>query len=99
MVNSGIVTPRDALTNDLLLRTCPKKVTNTVTNDNSIVLAHNAKSVEAVEGLKEPPECIVRPYRGCTIASISQIPEKVVEYIESIKIEIDSQLVREECIS
>jgi hypothetical protein len=99
MVSSGMVTPRDALTNDLLLRTCPKKVTNTVTKDNSMVLANNAKRVEAVEGLNDRPDCIVRPYRGCITASISQIPEKMVEYIESIKIEIDSQLVREECIS
>lgn len=99
MVSSGMVTPRDTFTNDLLLRTCPKKVTNTVTKDNSMVLANSAKSVEAVEGLNDPPDCILRPYRGCTTASISQIPEKTVEYIESIKFEIDNQLAREVCIS
>jgi hypothetical protein len=78
MVNSGMVTPREALTNDLLLRTCPKKVTKTVTKDNSMVLANNAKSVEAVEGLKDPRDEIMA-YRGCIMASISQIPEKMVE--------------------
>jgi hypothetical protein len=33
------------------------------------------------------------------MASINQIPEKIVEYIESIRTEIESQLAREECIS
>jgi len=64
-----------------------------------MVLANNAKSVEAVEGLNDRPDCIVRPYRGCITASISQIPEKKVEYTESIKTEIDSHLALEECIS
>jgi len=64
-----------------------------------MVLANSAKTVEAVEGLNDRPDCIVRPYRGCIMASISQIPEKMVEYTESIKTEIDSQLALEECIS
>jgi hypothetical protein len=93
------VTPLEAFTMDLLLRTCPRNVTKTVTNDNSIVLANKAKRVDAVDGVKDPPECIVRPYRGCTIASMSQIPEKTVEYMESIRTEIESQLAREECMS
>jgi hypothetical protein len=93
------VTPLDLLTKDLLLRTCPKKVTNTVTKDNSIVLANKAKKVDAVAGVNDPPECMARPYRGCAMASISQIPEKMVEYMESMRIEIESQLRRDECIS
>ena len=56
IVNSGIVTPFEAFISDFLLRTCPKKVTNTVTKDNSIVLANKAKRVDAVDGVKDPPE-------------------------------------------
>lgn len=61
IVISVMVTPLDAITRDLLLITCPKNVTKTVTKDNSIVLANNAKSVDAVDGEKDPPECMVRP--------------------------------------
>lgn len=64
-----------------------------------MVLAKSAKTVEAVEGVKEPPEWIILPYLGCTAARTSQIPEKMVEYIESIKTEMESQLVLELCIS
>jgi hypothetical protein len=56
IVNSGMVTPREAFTIDLRLRTCPRKVTNTVTKDNSIVLANKANRVDAVDGVKDPPE-------------------------------------------
>src|ERR1700712_5193083 len=92
IVNSARVTPRDALTRDLRLSTCPRKVTKTVTNDNSMVLANSAKTIEAVEGLKEPPECIILPYLGCTRAITSHRAVKTVEYIERIRIEMESQL-------
>lgn len=64
-----------------------------------MVLANKAKRVDAVDGVNDPPECIVRPYRGWAIASMSQIPEKMVEYTESMRTDIESQLAREECIS
>jgi hypothetical protein len=64
-----------------------------------MVLANSAKTIEAVEGLKEPPECIILPYLGCTRAITSHRAEKTVEYIERIRIEMESQLFREECIS
>ena len=94
MVISAIVTPREDLINDRRLRTWPRKVTKTVTKDNSIVFANRAKRMEAVSGVKSPPECIARPYRGCTIASTKYIPENKVEYTERARMEIESQLLR-----
>ncbi len=70
-----------------------------MTNDNSIVFANIANTVEAVDGVKEPPECIILPYRGCIRASSNHMPEKTDEYTESIKIEMDTQLARFLCIS
>jgi hypothetical protein len=97
--SSAIVTPRDALTSDRRLKTCPRNVTNTVTNDNSMLLANSANRIEAVSGVSLPPECIARPYLGWTRAITSHIPEKTVEYMDIVKIEIESQLFRLECIS
>lgn len=74
-------------------------MTKTVTNDISMVLAKRANKIEAVDGDSDPPECIVLPYRGCAIASPSQSPDKSVEYIDKVRIEIESQLNRRECIS
>jgi len=79
-----------------LVRTCPRKVTNTVTKDNSIVFANNANTVDAVAGDNFAPECIIRPYLGCAMARTSQIPEKIVEYMERMRIDIEIQLAREE---
>jgi len=62
-----------------LVRTWPKKVTNTVTKLNSIVLANRANSVDAVDGVIFPPECIWRPYLGSIKARTTQMPEKMVE--------------------
>ncbi len=70
-----------------------------MTNDNSIVFANMAKTMEAVDCVKDPPECITLPYRGCIRASNNHMPEKTDEYTESIKIEMDTQLVRFLCIS
>jgi hypothetical protein len=78
---------------DLRLSIWPRNVTKTVTKESSIVLAKRAKTVEAVVGAKLPPERISRPYRGCTRASTSQIPEKMAEYIERQRMDIESQLV------
>ena len=46
---SAIVIPFDLFTSALLLSTCPRKATKTVTYDNSILLAKKANSSEAVE--------------------------------------------------
>lgn len=81
---SAIVTPLEDLTNDRRLRTWPTNVTKTVTNDNSMVLAKSAKTIEAVAGLKVPPVRMTLPYLGLQMDSTSQRPDHIVEYIESI---------------
>ncbi len=73
------------------LRTWPKKATKTVTKDSSIVLAKRAQSNDAVEGARPPIGLILCPYRGLTMAMISQTLERMVEYIASINIVTDSQ--------
>ena len=99
IVNSAIVTPLEDLINDLRLRTCPRNATNTETKDSSIVFAKSANITEAVSGDRLPPDCILRPYRGCRKATISHIPEKTVEYTERMRIEIESQFFREQWMS
>jgi len=96
---SGIAQTRKYHSQERLVRTCPKKVTNTVTKLNSMVLANRAKRVDAVDGVILPPECMWRPYLGSIKARTNQMPEKMVEYIESITMDIDSQLSLELCIS
>ena len=61
IVISAIVIPRELLARDLRLSTWPKNVTKTVTKESSIVFAKRAKTVEAVDGGKLPPERIFRP--------------------------------------
>lgn len=62
--SSAIVTPREAFTRERRLNTWPRNVTKTVTNDSSMVLAKSAKRIEAVSGVRTPPECIDRPHLG-----------------------------------
>ena len=97
--NSAMVTPLDDLMRERRLRTWPKNVTKTVTNDSSMVFANRANRIDAVSGVIFPPEYIDRPHLGWIKPTMSHIPEKTVEYIESIKMDIASQLLREECIS
>lgn len=99
MESSAIVTPLEVFINERLLNTWPRKVTKTVTNDNSILFANKANKIDAVSGVSFPPEYINRPYLGCAKATTSQIPEKMVEYIDMARIEIESQLFRLECMS
>jgi hypothetical protein len=96
MLNSDIVTPRESLDNERLVKTCPRKLTNTVTKLNSIVFAKSANNVDAVAGVICPFEMILRPYRGCQNPNINHRPEKSVEYIERSRIDIESQLFRDE---
>lgn len=92
-----MVTPFEALINDLLLKTWPRKDTKTETKDSSIVLAKSAKMTEAVSGVNLPPrDWIIFPYLGCIIAMTRYIPENIVEYTDKMRMDIESQLLREE---
>lgn len=50
-----------------------------------------AKSVEAAEGVNEPLESIRRPHGGWTVATKSQMPEKMVEEMERTRMVMESQ--------
>jgi len=77
--------------NDRRVNTCPRNVANTVTDDISIVLAKRAKSVEAVEGAKDPPGCIVWPYLGFHNPITSQSPENTLAYTDRKRLRILGQ--------
>lgn len=94
IVISAMVTPLDLVRNALRLSTCPKNVTKTVTNDNSMLFANAAHRSEAVDGVSFPVVVICRPYRGLRIAIRSHSPEKTEEYIANTRIVTASQLRR-----
>lgn len=64
MVISAKFMPFDLFTKDLLVRTCPRKVMNTVTKDISIVFANSVHTTEAVAGLIPPFDEMALPHRG-----------------------------------
>jgi hypothetical protein len=70
-----------------------------VTKDSSIVFARSVKMMDAVAGVREPPDRMVRPHLGCVIAIASHMPENTVEYTDRSNIEIESQFVRSTCRS
>lgn len=55
--------------------------------------------MDAVAGVREPPDRMVRPHLGCVIAIASHMPENTVEYTDRSNIEIESQFVRSTCRS
>jgi hypothetical protein len=55
--------------------------------------------IETATGVREPPDRMALPHRGCAIAIASHIPEKTVEYIDRSKMAIESQFVRLVCRS
>ena len=71
--------PGDAVNRARRLRICPRKATKTVTKDNSMDFAKAAANSLAVPGEICPWEDMVWPYRGLRTASISHIPESIVE--------------------
>ena len=85
---SAILIPLEFLINALLLSTWPRKATKTVTKDNSIDLAMTAQSKDASAGVSVPFKEIFLPYRGFRMASTSQVPENIVEYISKMNMEI-----------
>jgi len=76
---SEMVMPLERLINALRLRTCPRKVTKTVTNDSSILLAIAAATSDAVAGVIRELFVIPWPNRGLAMATPSQRPESKVE--------------------
>ena len=76
---SAIVMPLDFFTNARRLSTCPRKVTNTVTKDSSMLLAMAAAIKDAVAGVNLPLLTIPCPKRGLAIAVPSHRPERAVE--------------------
>ena len=76
---SPMVIPLEFLEMARRVRTCPRKATKTVVNDNSMLLANAAQSREAVDGGRLLSLEILRPYRGLMMANASQMPENTVE--------------------
>ena len=93
IVNSATVIPSEFLTRDLRLKTWPRKLTNIVTKDNSIVFAKPANKIEAVDGVNEPLVLICSPYRGRRTAMKNQMPENMVEYMQRHKTDTEVQLL------
>ena len=76
---SAMVMPLDWLFTAFLLKTCPKKDTKIVTNDNSMLLARAAQRSDAVAGDILPVVVTCRPQRGRINATANQRPEPTVE--------------------
>lgn len=76
---SAMVIPLGLWANAFLLRTCPRKVTKTVTNDNSIDFANAVQRSDAVAGVILPVVVTCRPQRGLIIATTSHMPDPTVE--------------------
>lgn len=94
MVISARVMPLDRLTKDLLVRTWPRNVMNTVTNDISMVFANSVHTTEAVAGLMPPLDEMALPHRGWYTATMNHIQLRAVEYTERTRTDTESQLMR-----
>lgn len=64
-----------------------------------MVFARSVNRIEAVAGVKDPPDRIARPHRGWANAIRSHIPENPVEYTDKSRVEIESHFVRGVCKS
>ena len=61
MAISAIVMPFEFVTMARWLRTWPRKLTKTVTNESSMVLANAAQSRDAVDGVRGPLSMMCLP--------------------------------------